>query len=110
MSGEGLEHVSSAALSLNLASFANVENLILTGTASLDLTGNAGSNVLTGNSGNNIIVGGAGIDVMAGGAGNDTYDIDILADSVLEVDGAGTDTVRSSTMNLNLFFYANAEI
>ncbi|MFW6754560.1 hypothetical protein ACKUG4_28215, partial [Pseudomonas glycinae] len=39
---------------------ANVENLILTGTANLNGTGSAVSNRITGNDGNNILDGGLG--------------------------------------------------
>jgi serralysin len=61
---------------------ANVENLVLTGTGSIDglgnalnnvLTGNAGKNVLNGGAGNDTINGGAGTDLLTGGAGNDTF-------------------------------------
>ncbi|MCC7483943.1 MAG: M10 family metallopeptidase C-terminal domain-containing protein, partial [Burkholderiales bacterium] len=51
---------------------ANVENATLTGSANLDVTGNAGANVLTGNAGNNTLTGGAGNDTLNGDAGFDT--------------------------------------
>ncbi|WP_016951150.1 Calx-beta domain-containing protein [Anabaena sp. PCC 7108] len=49
-----------------------VENLSLTGTASIDGTGNAGNNVLIGNHKNNILFGGSGADTLKGKAGDDT--------------------------------------
>jgi Ca2+-binding RTX toxin-like protein len=52
---------------------ANVENLVLTGTAALNGTGNAGANALTGNGGRNVLDGGLGADVLAGGGGGDTF-------------------------------------
>ncbi|MEQ1620531.1 MAG: calcium-binding protein [Methylococcales bacterium] len=51
----------------------NIENLMLTGTANIDATGNALSNNLLGNSGNNVLNGGAGVDTLNGGTGSDTY-------------------------------------
>ena len=43
-----------------------------------------------------ILDGGAGADTMSGGFGNDTYIIDNIADVIEEVEGQGTDTVKSS--------------
>ena len=58
-SGQGTDTVKSSSISLNLANYANVENLTLTGSSSYNLTGNSSANTLTGNSGNNVIDGGA---------------------------------------------------
>ncbi|WP_150604369.1 M10 family metallopeptidase, partial [Pseudomonas fluorescens] len=55
---------------------ANLENLILTGTANIAGNGNELDNVITGNAGNNILNGGAGADTMNGGAGSDIYVVD----------------------------------
>ncbi len=50
----------------------NVENLILTGSKSINGTGNSSNNALTGNLGNNKLSGGLGNDTLNGGSGNDT--------------------------------------
>ncbi len=70
----------------------NIENLALTGNASINGIGNALSNTLTGNSGANALDGGASSDVLAGGGGNDTYVIDAM-DVVAENSGEGVDSV-----------------
>ena len=64
----------------------NVENLVLTGSAAIDGTGNDLNNTLTGNSAANVLM---------GLAGNDTYVIS-AGDTVVESANNGTDTVVSS--------------
>ncbi|MFZ3019434.1 MAG: VCBS domain-containing protein [Gallionella sp.] len=109
--GEGIDNVQSG---INYTLTDNVENLTLTGTASINgigntldnvIVGNTGNNVLsgldgndtlTGNVGNDTLDGGLGTDAMAGGAGNDTYVVDNAGDVVIEAQNAGTDTVQSS--------------
>ena len=72
-----------------------VDDLVLTGTANINGTGNTRNNVITGNSGANVLDGGAGVDTLAGGAGNDTYVLDHGGDRVVENADEGVDTVNS---------------
>lgn len=109
--GQGIDQVRT---SVSHTLSANVEHLMLTGTAVLTGTGNALDNVLaandagnnlSGGAGNDTLLGGAGrdlldggtgADAMAGGAGNDIYIVDDAGDTVTERAGEGTDLVRAS--------------
>ncbi len=113
--GEG-EDTIEAAVTRTLG--ADLEGLILTGSADIDGTGNGLANLLIGNRGDNVLsgengsdsldgergddtvdggngadtlTGGQGADLLQGGAGNDRYLID--ADDTI-LDTAGTDTVE----------------
>jgi Ca2+-binding RTX toxin-like protein len=72
---------------------ANLENLVLTGSANLAGTGNGDDNGLTGNAGNNTLLGGGGDDFLEGGDGNDSLDGGAGSDGL--AGGAGNDTLRS---------------
>ncbi|WP_170297720.1 cadherin domain-containing protein [Paracoccus litorisediminis] len=89
LSGQGVDTVRST-ISHTLG--ANVENLILTGTAAVNATGNAVANALTGNSGANVLMGYAGNDVLNGGAGDDKLFGGVGNDRL--IGGAGADILR----------------
>jgi Ca2+-binding RTX toxin-like protein len=68
-SGEGYDTVRST---LNWTLAANLDALILDGSADINGTGNSDNNAITGNGGANTLDGGAGNDTLSGGAGIDT--------------------------------------
>jgi Ca2+-binding RTX toxin-like protein len=83
----------------------NLENLELTGSASINATGNAVANTVAGNSGSNIIDGGIDVvgtdttedaDLLSGGNGGDTYIVDALDKVKEEGTDALADTVKST--------------
>lgn len=101
LAGEGTDTVEST-VTYTLGS--NVENLILTGTAAIDGSGNELNNVLQGNTADNLLSGGAGndylngmkgLDTLAGGAGNDTYLFEDDLDTIMEEVDGGRDTLIS---------------
>jgi Ca2+-binding RTX toxin-like protein len=90
-----------------LTTFVNVENVTLTGSAAVDVNGNASNNVIVGNAGNNILKGGDGADTLSdsstgdedqfiGGSGDDTYYVNSVNEHAFELAGEGTDTVITS--------------
>jgi Ca2+-binding RTX toxin-like protein len=85
---------------------ANVENLVLTGTAAVNGTGNGLANIINGNNARNMIQGnggddsinaGGGEDVINGGAGDDTI-LGGAGDDQIQ-GGAGNDTLNGGTGN-----------
>lgn len=99
---EGLDTVQSS-VTYTLGN--NVENLFLTGTGTINgtgnnldnaIVGNGAKNILTGGVGNDTLNGDAGADRMVGNAGNDTYIVDNTADTVVEASNSGIDLVQSS--------------
>ncbi|HLO75856.1 MAG TPA: calcium-binding protein, partial [Magnetospirillum sp.] len=95
--------------SVNVIMAANVEELILTGTAAINgtgnglanaMTGNAATNTLDGGIGNDTLNGAEGADLMIGGSGNDVYVVDNVGDMVSEGANGGTDYVQSSATHV----------
>jgi Ca2+-binding RTX toxin-like protein len=75
---------------------ANVETLVLQGSADLQGYGNSLDNTLYGNTGNNLLDGRGGADTMLGGLGNDVYFVDNVGEVVFENANEGTDAVFST--------------
>ncbi|MEY4979154.1 MAG: hypothetical protein RLZZ352_1424 [Pseudomonadota bacterium] len=61
-----------------------IENFVLTGSASINGTGNDSANLITGNAGNNKLDGGTGADTLVGADGSDTYYVDDAGDVITE--------------------------
>lgn len=119
--------------SANYTLSANVENLFLTGGATVGtgnsgdnylvanqtlastlnglggndvMEGSAGNDTLNGGAGNDYLDGGAGNDILNGGAGNDYYVVDSTLDQIVEASSVGLDSVTAS---VNYTLSANVE-
>ena len=84
--GEGTDTVVSS-VAFTLGASSHVENLVLTGRADINGTGNNLANIITGNS---------GINVLTGYNGNDVYYVQNTGDTVVEAKDGGTDEIFSS--------------
>lgn len=94
----------------DLATYANVENLTLSGLNAYSLTGTASDNVLTGNGGINVFSGAGGNDTLIGLGGGDTYYEVNEGDVVTEATGGGVDTLEwTGTGSVDLANFANIE-
>jgi Ca2+-binding RTX toxin-like protein len=87
----------SIAIDLQLAAYAGIEHVTLTGTGALNATGDDSNNQLIGNGGANKLDGKDSDDTMIGGAGNDTYEVGALDDLAIEYSGGGIDQINSSS-------------
>lgn len=88
--------------SCNMAT--NVQTLTVTGTASVNIHGNASNDLITLNSGNDTVISGSGnetvvsgtgVDALVGGTGNDTFVINNVLDTVSH-GATGNNTLQSS--------------
>lgn len=92
--GQGMDTIQST-VSRTLG--VNTENLTLIGTAAINGTGNALTNLLVGNAGahgyagNDSLEGAAGADALAGGEGNDRYVGGLGADSLVDTSTTSSD-------------------
>jgi Ca2+-binding RTX toxin-like protein len=113
--GTSPNEIDTVVASSNFGIPANVENVILTGTArsvggnalgnhitgndvANGLAGGGGNDTLLGGAGNDTLEGGTGNDSMVGGAGNDRYIVDSALDIVVEsaLDPTDIDTIVAS--------------
>jgi Ca2+-binding RTX toxin-like protein len=119
VAGEGTDTVRTALAGYTLGN--NLENLTYTGSGDFVGIGNDGANAILGGTGNDYLDGGLGADSLAGGSGNDTllggtgvanelvggtgndvYVVSVTGDTVFEVAGEGTDTVRTALAGYTL--------
>jgi trimeric autotransporter adhesin len=103
---EGIDQVFSTATIYTLSE--NIENLTLSGIASINGTGNTLNNTLSGNSGLNLLDGGAGSDTMAGGTSNDNYIVDTSLDVITETSTLATE-IDSAYASSNYTLGSNVE-
>ncbi len=102
---------------------AEVENLIADGLSetAIEVTGNGSNNLivgsnnldvgdyLAGGAGNDTLDGRGGADVMIGGDGNDTYVVDNIGDSVMELTTDVASTADTVLSTVTYFIYRNIE-
>lgn len=89
---------------------ANVENLMLKGTANSFATGNAGDNLIIGNDGSNRITTGGGDDVVTGGNGTDRFVITRQAGATTWITDLATGTAPETIELFGYGFRGFAEV
>ncbi len=85
LAGQGTDTISTQFFGIDLADYANVENVFLAGTGDFALTGSAAANALQGNEGDNVITGAGGADNLFGYTGADNF----VFTALKELDGEG---------------------
>lgn len=88
---------------------ANVEDLLLSGTAAINGSGNGLANTITGNAARNVLDGGGGLDLLLGGEGGDLYLVAAAGDhpgaEISDTGLGGVDELRftatAGTLTLN---------
>ncbi|RAI66487.1 heme peroxidase [Pseudomonas fluorescens] len=98
--GGGIDDVWTSLTSYTLSD--NVENLFFGGSGNFAGSGNVLDNTIVGGAGNDILIGNGGADTMVGGAGSDIYEVTDTGDQVIELAGAGNDTVWTSLSSYGL--------
>ncbi|MBC2859102.1 calcium-binding protein [Stappia sp. 28M-7] len=114
LENEGTDRVYSSVTFALSSQSQHLENLYLQGTGNINGYGNGQNNIIAGNVGNNSLAGGGGNDTLYGGGGNDTLDggwgadrmeggwgndtyyVDNVGDTIVELENEGTDSVYAS--------------
>jgi Ca2+-binding RTX toxin-like protein len=73
----------------------SVENLVLTGTAAINATGNSLANTIVGNSGNNVMSGGTGVDTVSYETATAGVSVSLATTYTQSTGGAGNDRLSS---------------
>ncbi len=85
----GVDQVS-ASISVDISKYKGIENIELTGSSSINASGDAGNNQILGNTGANVLVGAAGNDTLTAVGGNDLLQGGSGNDSLVASQGADT--------------------